>query len=175
LKSFCTNNDVEYQLVPPHYHRRNAAERAIQTFKEHFVSGLASVDPDLQLHLCDCLLPHAEMTLNLLRKSRQHPQLSAAAHYHGMVDYNKTAFAPPVCKIIAHEKPSQRRSCVTHRQHGYSLGPAMHYYMCQNVYITSTASERIIDTLVGRHPSLPGNYRVITLNEGSGRNLALTG
>jgi hypothetical protein len=28
-----------------------------------------------------------------------------------------------------------------------SPGPAMHHYRCQNVYITSTASERIVDTL----------------------------
>jgi hypothetical protein len=27
-----------------------------------------------------------------MRKSGQHSQLSAAAHYHGMVDYNKTVF-----------------------------------------------------------------------------------
>jgi hypothetical protein len=86
LKSFSTENDVEYQLVPPHFHRRNAAERAIRTFKEHFVSGLASVDPDFPLHLWDRLLPQADMTFNLLRKSRQHPKLSAAAHYHGMMD-----------------------------------------------------------------------------------------
>jgi hypothetical protein len=66
------------------------------------------VDPDFPLHLWDRLLPQAEMTLNLLRKSRQHPQLYAAAHYHGMVDNNKSAFAPLGCKLIAHEKPSQR-------------------------------------------------------------------
>jgi hypothetical protein len=95
---------VEYQLVPPHCHRRNAAIRAIRTFKEHFVAGLASVDPDFALHLWDHILPQAEMTLNLLRRYREHPQLSAGAHYHGMVDYNKTVFAPPGCKIIAHEK-----------------------------------------------------------------------
>jgi hypothetical protein len=147
LKSFFTEKDVEYQLVPPHCHRCNAAERAIRTFKEHFVSGLASVDPDFQLYLWDRLLPQAEMTLNLLRKSRQHPQLSTAAHYHGMVDYNKTAFAPPECKIIAHENPSQRRTWATHGQNGYSLGPAIYHYRCQNVYISSTASERIVDTL----------------------------
>jgi hypothetical protein len=29
LKNFSTANDVDYQLVPPHCHRRNAAERAI--------------------------------------------------------------------------------------------------------------------------------------------------
>jgi hypothetical protein len=138
---------MTYQLVPPHCHRRNAAERAIRTFKEHFVAGLASVDPDFPMHLWDRLLPQAEMSLNLLRTSRLHPQLSAAEHLHGLVDYNKTAFAPSGCKVIAHEKPSQRRTWAPHGQPGYSLGPAMRQYRCQNVYITSTASERIVDTL----------------------------
>ena len=27
---------ITYELVPPHQHRRNAAERAIRTFKNHF-------------------------------------------------------------------------------------------------------------------------------------------
>jgi hypothetical protein len=108
LKHFFTTNDVEYQLVPPHCHRRNAAERSIRTFKEHFVAGLSSVDPTFPLNLCDRLLPQAEITLNLLRTSILHPQLSAAAHFHGLMDYNKTSFAPPGCKIIAHKKPSKR-------------------------------------------------------------------
>jgi hypothetical protein len=105
LKNFFTVNDIAYQLVPYHCHQRNAAERAIRNFKEHFVAGLSSVDPTFPLHLWDRLLPQAEITLNLLRTSRLHPQLSAAAHFRGLVDYNKTAFAPPGCKIISHEKP----------------------------------------------------------------------
>jgi hypothetical protein len=141
-----TTHDVEYQLVSPHCHRRNAAERAIHTFKEHFVAGLASVDPDFPLHLWDRLLPQAEMTLNLLRTSRKHPHLSTAAHYHGLIDYNKTAFAPPGCKIIAHEKLTMQRTCAPHGQHGYSLVPEMHHYRCKNVYISANASERIMDT-----------------------------
>jgi hypothetical protein len=80
LKNFLTVNDIAYQLVPPHCHRRNAAERAIRTFKEHFVAGLSSVDPSFPMHLWDRLLPQAEITLNLLRTSRLHPHLSAAAH-----------------------------------------------------------------------------------------------
>jgi hypothetical protein len=84
LENFFTINDISYQLVPPHCHRRNAAERSIRTFKEHFVAGLSSVDPSLPMHLWDRLLPQAEITLNLLRTSRLHPQLSAATHYHGL-------------------------------------------------------------------------------------------
>jgi hypothetical protein len=85
LKNFFTVNDIAYQLAPPHFHRRNAAERAIRTFKEHFVAGLSSVDPSFPMHLWDRLLPQAEITVNLLWTSRLHPQLSAAAHYHGLV------------------------------------------------------------------------------------------
>jgi hypothetical protein len=132
---------------PPHCHRRNAAERAIRAFKENFVAGLSSVDPPFPLHLWDIILPQAEITLNILRTSRLHPQLSAAAHFHGLVDYNKTSFAPPGCKIIAHEKPGKLFTWAPHGQHGYSLGPAMHHYRCQNLYIAATASERIVGTL----------------------------
>jgi hypothetical protein len=115
LKSYFTENDMIYPLVPPHCHRRNAAERAIRNFKEHFVAGLSSLDPDFPMHLWYHLLPQAENTLNLLHTSRLHPYLSAAANFHCLIDYNKTSFAPPGCKIIAHEKPSQRRTWAPHR------------------------------------------------------------
>jgi hypothetical protein len=147
LKNYFTEKEMNYQLVPPHCHRTNAVERAIRTFKEHFKAGLTTVDPDLPVHLWDRLLPQAEITLNLLRASRLHPQLSAAAHYHGLIDYDKTVFGPPGCKIIAHEKPAQRRTRALHGQPGWSIGPTMHHYRCKNVYITATASERIVDTL----------------------------
>jgi hypothetical protein len=169
LKHFLTANDVDYQLVPSHCHRHNAAERAIQTFKEHFVEELAFVDPTFPLHLWDRLLPQAEITLNLLRTSRPPPQLSAAAHFHGLVDYNKTAFAPPGCNIIAHEKPGKRRTWEPHGQHGYYLGPAMHHCRCQTVYISATASERIVDTL----EFFPHNYQMPQLSY-TGRLLMAT-
>ena len=58
-----------YQLVPPNTHQRNAAERAIHTFKAHFLSILAGVAPDFPKHLWDLLLPQTELTLNLLRQA----------------------------------------------------------------------------------------------------------
>ena len=41
--------DIKHQLVPPHNHRANAAERAIQTFKTHLKTGLALLHPDFPL------------------------------------------------------------------------------------------------------------------------------
>ena len=66
LKDFMTNVNVNFQLIPPGMHCRNAAERAIRTFKNHFIAGLCSVDKDFPLHLWDHLLPQALLTLNLL-------------------------------------------------------------------------------------------------------------
>lgn len=48
---------IDLQLVPPHNHRVNAAERAIATFKEHFISTLSTVDPTCPLQLTHCELP----------------------------------------------------------------------------------------------------------------------
>ena len=39
-----TNMDINYCLVPPSNHRANNAEREIQTFKNHSIAGLCSVD-----------------------------------------------------------------------------------------------------------------------------------
>ena len=88
LKQFMRSQEIDYQLVPPHVHRRNAAERAIRTFKNHFTAGLCSVDKDFPLHLWDKLLPQAELSLNLLRGSRLNPKLSAWAYLHGTFDFN---------------------------------------------------------------------------------------
>jgi hypothetical protein len=99
LLLFLDNNQVDAQLTPPHVHRRNAAERAIRTFKNHFIAGLASTAPDFILHLWDRLLRQAIQTLNLLQTSRLHPQLSAYAHVHAIFDFNRTPLAPAGIKI----------------------------------------------------------------------------
>ena len=90
LKHAMLKNKILYQRVPPHVHRRNAAERAIQTFKHHFLAGLASADPDYPTGEWDRLLPQAVLTLNLLRNSRVNPKLSAHAFLHGNFNVDAT-------------------------------------------------------------------------------------
>jgi hypothetical protein len=102
LKSYFTENNVSYQLVPPHCHIYNATARASGAFKEHVAAGLPSVDPYFPMHLWDQIVSQSAMTLDLLRTSRLFPQMSAAAHLYGSVDYNKTAFAPPGHNISVH-------------------------------------------------------------------------
>ena len=108
LKMFLTTETIDYQLVPPGLHRRNAAECAIRTIKIHFIAGLCSVDNHFPLHLWDKLLPQAETTLTLLRGSRINPKLSAYAQLHGTFDYNRTPMAPPGIRVLVHVKPQDR-------------------------------------------------------------------
>ena len=42
LKMYLDSESVAFQLVPAGMHRRNAAERAIRTFKNHFIAILCS-------------------------------------------------------------------------------------------------------------------------------------
>ena len=44
LNTFNHDNNIEFQLVPPHMHCHSAAERAIRTWKDHFVVSLCSTD-----------------------------------------------------------------------------------------------------------------------------------
>jgi hypothetical protein len=98
------------QLVPPGNHRRNLAERAIQTFKNHFKAILAGVDNTFPMRLWDRLLPQAILTLNLLRQSNTVPTVSAYQYVHGNFDYNKMPLAPLGCAVQLHQSNTKQAS-----------------------------------------------------------------
>ena len=58
LQKFMTEKDERFQLIPPHLHRRNSVERAIQTFKNHFIAGIASVNKNFPVNIWCRLIPH---------------------------------------------------------------------------------------------------------------------
>ena len=69
LSDYIQNNNTKIQLVEAYNHKINAAERAIQTFKNHFVAGLCTAHPQFPLQLWCKLHPQAEISLNLLRRA----------------------------------------------------------------------------------------------------------
>ncbi len=66
VKKYIKSENINIQLIPPHNHRVNAAERAIATFKVHFIAALAIMDTHCPLQLWDEFLPQVELTLNML-------------------------------------------------------------------------------------------------------------
>ena len=49
FKEAIKENRMKFQRVPPNDHRRNVAEKAIQTFKDHFVALLCGTDDNFPL------------------------------------------------------------------------------------------------------------------------------
>jgi hypothetical protein len=66
IKAYLTPQDVALQLVEPHNHRVNAAERAIQTFKNRFIGALGTTDTQFPIQLWDKLTPQVQDSINLL-------------------------------------------------------------------------------------------------------------
>ena len=77
IKAYLTTQQVSLQLVEPHNHRVNAAERAIQTFKNRFIRALGTTDADFPIQLWDKLTSQVQDSINLLQRSRINPAVSA--------------------------------------------------------------------------------------------------
>jgi hypothetical protein len=146
--------NATFQLVPPDMHRRNRAERAIRTFKDHFLAILAGVDAVFPPYLWDLLLPQAELTLNLLRQSTLNPRISAWEFFQGPFDFNKTPLGPVGCRVLIHAKPATRRSWDFRAKNGFYIGPAMDSYRCFKLVNADTKSQVISDTVEFRHSYL---------------------
>ena len=125
LKASLAKQNINYQLVPPHVHRRNAAERAIRTFKNNFLSGLAS------------------LILKLLHNSRANPKLSVYIYLFGNFNFNHTPLAPPGTRVVVHKKPSNRKSWDHHGVDGFYIGPVPDHYRCVSCFVPSP--RRILD------------------------------
>ena len=139
---------LKYQLATPHDHRNNYAERAIQTFKNHFISIMNGCDIKFPPHLWCRLIYQAVITLNMLRRSRINPKLSAYNQIFGNFDFNATPLAPCGMKAIIYEKKEQRISTWSdHGAHGWYVGPAPQHYRNYTVYVNHSRDERTSDTV----------------------------
>ena len=137
---------MDIHLVPPHNHWVNAAERAIATFKEHFIVGLATVDKDCPLQLWDEFLPQVEPTLNLLRFSCRYPNRSANEEVNGFIDYIRTPIAPLGTKGLVYNDPTVHASWAPHGTNAYYVGIAPNHYWCMRFFMPATRRYRIADT-----------------------------
>jgi hypothetical protein len=114
VEAYIKTNKMDIYLVPPHNHQVNAAERAIATFKEHFIVGLATVDRNCPLQLWDEFLHQVELTLNFLCFSCRDPNKSANEEVHGPYDFKKTPITPIGTKSLVYDNPSVQASWALH-------------------------------------------------------------
>ena len=99
FKALISENEMKYQLVPPHDHRRNVTEKAVQSFKYYFVAVLCGTDDNFLLQLWCQILRHAEHQLNMLRKSRVDPSISVFEHMYGKHSFDAHPWAVLGCAV----------------------------------------------------------------------------
>ena len=146
--------NANYQLLPPNTHRSNAAERAIFTFEEQFLSILAGVAPYFPSNLWDLFLPQTEQTLNLLRQATIDPSISAWSFFHGPFNYDATPIGPLGCDIISHKKTGTRHLWDFRSASVWNVGVALQHYRCHTIVAKSTRAAQFSDTVEFRHHHL---------------------
>ena len=138
---------IRVQLTPAGNHRTNNAERCIQTAKNHLVAGYHTADPDFPVKAMHLLVPQAEITLNLMRKSRLSHR-SAYEEIHGPFDSNRFRLHPPGTKVVTLDDPNKRpKQFAEHGPIAFYVHPAPHQYRCYTVYCPSTNATRITDSV----------------------------
>lgn len=151
LKQAICESGCKVELTPANLHRRNAAEKAIQTFKSHLIAVLAGMSDTFPIHQWDKLLPQTVLTLNLLLKLNVVPNILAYSYHHGPFDYNHMPLAPMGCAVQFHIKPGRQKSFGEHLANGWYLQTSPEHYCCYVVFLKSTRMKRIMDTVFFKH------------------------
>ena len=158
LETAIREKKLEYETVPPGNHRRNPAERAIQTFKSHFISILNGIDENYPEGAWDYLIPQTNMTLNMLRPCTINDAHSAYAFINGPYDFNAHPLAPLGCRAVVHQRASgrggKRGGWGNRGKIGYYVGPVMHSYRVWAFYMPETNAIQETDT-AEFFPSIP--------------------
>ena len=104
IKKYFEDSDIQFQLVPPHIHRINAAESVEISLKKHFIAALCTVDPRFPFYLWDHHLPQVTMRLNMFWRSQLYPGISAYEQVDVIHNFEQITLAPLGCKVQIHEK-----------------------------------------------------------------------
>eukprot|EP00804_Cyclotella_cryptica_P027664 CCRYP_010277-RA/>CCRYP_010277-RA protein AED:0.46 eAED:0.36 QI:0/0/0/1/0/0/3/0/688 len=137
---------AKIQLVNTDDHRVNAAERAIQTWKNHWLSGLGTLDPNCPLQLWCQFIEQRHDNLNMLITSRINNKISVYAILEGQYESDKTPLAPVGTKALVLLDPKKRTSWNTHAVDAWYVGPAKKHYRNLKFYIPETRGYRIANT-----------------------------
>ncbi len=88
IKKILIKKECDLQVVEPHNHRVNAAERVIPTFNDAIIVALTTTDHDFPLQLEDKLVPQEQDTLILLQVSRINPNILGYKAVNGLYNWD---------------------------------------------------------------------------------------
>ena len=150
-KGAIRESGMTFQLVPPDDHRRNAAEKAIQTWKDHFIAALSGTAEYFPLHLWCQAIPQMERQLRLLRQTNINPKILTYAYLYAPHNYNVEPFVKIGMQSLVHDKPQRRRSFAQHCSKVRVLETSPEHYRCWKFWTKNTRTTRISGTMFFKH------------------------
>ena len=144
MKEVFHKEGIAFKLVPPHLHRTNTAERAIQSFMSHFISCLSGLDLFFKLSWQSIYYGLYVLILNY-----QH------GHFFNNFNFNSTPLGPVSTKVVAHLKSNKRKSWDSDNEVRWYIGPALNHHCCATCYFQKIHSDRVIDTFTFFSHSIP--------------------
>ena len=138
VQAYLEAENVNMQLVDPHNHRVNAAERAIQTFKNHFNAGLSTCNASFPSLLWNKTILQAQDYLNVLYTSQVNPKLSVYSVLEGIHDFIRHPWDPPGTRETIFNPPEPRTSFGPRAIDAQYIVLATQYYRCYNFFLPST-------------------------------------
>ena len=166
VEYFIASQNTQQQYTPPYCHRTNPSERALQTYKSCIKSTMASLPPTSPIAYWCRLLPQIDFSVNIVRKCRQNPLISAWAAMEGEFHFNATPIAPPGSEMLIHERPNRRKTFGFNEKKAWYIAPRFKHYRTFKGIMASTGAERLSDTVRFKHhaitiPHLTPAYRIL--------------
>ena len=143
--------NMSYQLVPPDNHHQHISERAIQTWKSHFIGVLAGIAATFPLHLWCQIIPQAERQIILVSQTNLNPNISEYTYVYGQNDENATPFVPIGMESLVHDKPNKIKTFAEHCRKGYVLGTPFEHYCAWHFWMLNTIATRVSTTALHKH------------------------
>ena len=119
---------MNFQIVPQDDHRHNLAEKAIQTWKEHFIGVMSRTAAALPAHLWYQAIHQVEMQLLPLQQSNVNPKISSYTHVYGSHNYNAALFVTIGMETLVHNKPKRRGIFAEHSRKVFFIGTSFDHY-----------------------------------------------
>jgi len=130
VEKFIQAQQMRIQYTPPDMHHTNPAERAIRTWKNHFLAGIAGLPKSFPIANWCRLTKQCDATLNMLRPCCQNPLLLAHEALEGNFSFDATPMAPLGTEVLVHMKPNQRSTWGYHASKAWYLSHSPNHYHC---------------------------------------------
>ena len=128
-------------ILPPHDRRTNPAEKCIDTFKCHFISGISAMDSNFPHPTAVSRYP--QHAVHLLPAP---PHVFLHAH-DGPFDYNAMPMAPSGIRTLVYETFQQLKTWAQHGVDAWYIRYCSDHYLCHKTYVPATRGERISHTV----------------------------